>query len=69
MKRSVKAKTQRRVPRDLFAELNEGMEALSEARQGKQTLRTHAGEYKPSPTVTSPCGGPRIHPQSIEILP
>lgn len=52
MKRAVKAKTRRRVPRDLFAELSEGMEALAEARQGKRTLRTHAVEYKPAPTVT-----------------
>lgn len=52
MKRSVKLKTRRRVPRDLFAELSEGIEALAEARQGKRTLRTHAVEYKPAPTVT-----------------
>ena len=52
MKRSVKAKTRRNAPRDLFAELNEGMEALAEARQGKRTLRTYAVEYKPAPTVT-----------------
>jgi putative transcriptional regulator len=52
MKRSVKAKTQRGTKRDLFAELSEGVEALAEARQGKRTLRTHAVEYKPAPTVT-----------------
>jgi putative transcriptional regulator len=28
------------------------MEALAEARRGKRTLRTHAVEYKPAPTVT-----------------
>jgi putative transcriptional regulator len=50
MKRSVKAK--RGAARDLFAELSEGMEAFAEARQGKRTLRTHAVEYKPAPTVT-----------------
>ena len=50
MKASVKAK--RAPKRDLFAELNEGMTALSEARQGKRTLRTHAAEYKPAPKVT-----------------
>ena len=49
MKRPVKAKA----ARDLFAELNEGMEALAEARHGKRTLRTHALEYRPAPTVTS----------------
>jgi putative transcriptional regulator len=52
MKRSVKAKTRRSAPRDLFAELSEGMAALAEGRQGKRTLRTHAVEYKPPPTVT-----------------
>ena len=52
MKKSVKAKKRSSVPRDLFAELSEGMEALAEARQGKRTLRTHAVEYKPAPTVT-----------------
>jgi putative transcriptional regulator len=52
MKRSVKAKKKRVSKRDLFAELSEGMEALAEARHGKRTLRTHAVEYKPAPTVT-----------------
>ena len=49
MKTTVKAKT---ANRDLFAELSEGMAALTEARQGKRTLRTHAVEYKPAPKVT-----------------
>jgi putative transcriptional regulator len=52
MKRPVKAKKKRVSKRDLFAELSEGMEALAGARQGKRTLRTHAVEYKPAPTVT-----------------
>ena len=52
MKRSVKTKTRRSAPRDLFAELSEGMDALANARQGKRTLRTHAVEYKPAPRVT-----------------
>ena len=52
MKRAVKAKVKRGEARDLFAELNEGMEALAEARHGKRTLRTHAVEYRPAPTVT-----------------
>jgi putative transcriptional regulator len=52
MKRAVKAKANRGAACDLFAELNEGMEALAGARQGKRTLRTHAVEYKPAPTVT-----------------
>ena len=52
MKRPVKAKAKRGGARDLFAELNEGIEALAEARHGKRTLRTHALEYRPAPTVT-----------------
>ena len=52
MRRSVKAKAKRGATRDLFEELREGMEALSDARQGKRTLRTHAVEYKPAPSVT-----------------
>ena len=46
------AKVTRSAKRNLFAELNEGMAALAEARQGKRTLRTHAVEYKPAPDVT-----------------
>ena len=34
-------------------ELTEGMTALAASRQGKRTLRTHAVESKPVPTVTS----------------
>ena len=52
MKRPVKAKRKRDAKRDLFAELNEGMEALADARRGKRTLRTHSIEFKPAPTVT-----------------
>jgi putative transcriptional regulator len=52
MKRPVKAKTKRAAKRELFAELSEGMGALTEARQGKRTVRTHAVEYKPAPTIT-----------------
>jgi putative transcriptional regulator len=52
MTRSTKAKAKRGATRDLFAELSEGMEALADARQGKRTLRTHAVEYKPAPTIT-----------------
>ena len=51
MKRSVKGK--RGATRDLFAELNEGLEALADARHGKRTLRTHAVEYKPSGSHTA----------------
>jgi len=48
----MKTKTTRTSKRGLFAELNEGMTAFTEARQGKRTLRTHAAEYKPAPKVT-----------------
>ena len=52
MKRSVKPTRKRSSKRDLFAELSEGVEALADARHGKRTLRTHAMEFKPAPTVT-----------------
>lgn len=52
MKASARAKRVRAAKRDLFAELNEGMTALGEERQGKRTLRTHAVEFKPAPDVT-----------------
>jgi len=50
--RSTKPTRKRRANRDLFSELSEGMDALADARQGKRTLRTHAVEFKPAPTVT-----------------
>ena len=52
MKRSIEVRVKGTAKRDLFAELSEGMEALADARQGKRTLRTHAAEYKPAPTIT-----------------
>lgn len=52
MKTRAKAKAARAPKRDLFSELSEGVTALAEARQGKRTLRTHAVEFKPAPTVT-----------------
>ena len=52
MKMPVKRTRKSSIKRNLFAELNEGIEALSEAREGKRTLRTHAVEFKPAPTVT-----------------
>jgi len=52
MKRSVKPTRKRSAKRDLFSELTEGMDALADARQGKRTLRTHAMEFKPPPTLT-----------------
>jgi putative transcriptional regulator len=39
--------------RNLFAELTEGFDALKAEREGKRTLRTHAVEKKPAPTVTA----------------
>jgi len=48
----MRTKTTRTAKRDLFTELSEGMTALTEARRGKRTLRTHAAEYKPAPKVT-----------------
>jgi len=38
--------------RDLFSELNEGLDALASERAGKRTLRTHAVEYRPVPELT-----------------
>lgn len=50
----IAARGKRALPgkRDLFVELNEGIAALAEARQGKRTLRTYAVEYRPAPKVT-----------------
>ena len=48
----VKRQDRRKAKRDVFAELTEGMVALAESREGKRTLRTHAVEFKPAPTVT-----------------
>jgi len=39
--------------RNLFAELAEGFDALTNARAGKQTLRTHEVEINPAPDVTA----------------
>lgn len=39
--------------RNLFAEIVEGFDALSNARAGKQTLRTHEVETNPVPEVTA----------------
>ena len=52
MKGAVKPTRKRRGKRDLFAELSEGIDALTDARRGKRTLRTHSMEFKPAPTVT-----------------
>lgn len=52
MKTVVKTKRAHAAKRDLFTELNEGMTALAEGRQGKRTLRTHSVPYKPAPKLT-----------------
>lgn len=39
--------------RNLFAEIVEGFDALTDARVGKQTLRTHEVEINPAPDVTA----------------
>lgn len=39
--------------RNLFAEIVEGFDALSDARVGKQTLRTHEVDIHPTPEVTA----------------
>lgn len=39
--------------RNLFAELTEGFEALTDERAGKLTLRTHEVETKLAPNVTA----------------
>jgi hypothetical protein len=46
MTASAKAKRPRTSKRDLFAELNEGMTALEEERQGKHTLRAYVPNFK-----------------------
>lgn len=42
-----------KIKRNLFAELNEGFDALAAERKGKLTLRTHAVEYRAAPAVTA----------------
>jgi putative transcriptional regulator len=39
--------------RNVFAELSEGFDALKAEREGKVTLRSHAVEKLPAPTVTA----------------
>jgi putative transcriptional regulator len=52
MRTIAKHQDKRKSKRNVFAELTEGMAALAETREGKRTLRTHAIEFKPAPTVT-----------------
>jgi len=39
------------MPRNLFTELTEGLEALAEERQGKKTLRSHKVSFKELPAL------------------
>ncbi|NQW83301.1 MAG: hypothetical protein HQ450_05035 [Alcaligenaceae bacterium] len=39
--------------RNLFTELTEGFEALSDARAGEQTLSTHAVNVQPAPDISA----------------
>lgn len=39
--------------RNLYSEIAEGFDAMSNARAGKHTLRTHVVELKPAPDVTA----------------
>ncbi|MBP9144906.1 MAG: transcriptional regulator [Thermoanaerobaculia bacterium] len=54
--KSAKTPARRGKRRDLFAELDEGIQALADERQGKRqgkrTLRTHTIELKPAPEVS-----------------
>lgn len=52
MKTTAKTKRLRVAKRNLFKELQEGIVALADGRQGKRTLRTHAIEIKPAPKLT-----------------
>ena len=52
MRTIVKHHEKRNGKRNVFGELKEGMAALAECREGKRTLRTHAVEFKPAPTIT-----------------
>lgn len=38
--------------RNLFDEINQGLDALQEQRAGKRTLRTHELKGKPAPDIT-----------------
>ena len=39
------------MPRNLFTELTEGLEALAEERQGKKTLRSHKVSFNKLPAL------------------
>ena len=52
MNARIKTKPARGAKRDLFAELTEGVGAVTQARKGKRTLRTHTLEFKPPPELT-----------------
>lgn len=52
MKARIKKDPTHSTKRDLFAELTQGLDALTQARKGKRTLRTHTLEFKPPPELT-----------------
>lgn len=52
MKAASKRARKRMPQRDLFAELDEGLQALAEERQGKRTLRRQELPLRPAPEVT-----------------
>lgn len=52
MKPAAGATASTRRKRDLFAELREGITALSEDRRGKRTLRSHEVAFRPAPSLT-----------------
>jgi putative transcriptional regulator len=46
-------KAKSKAKRSLFAEINEGFDALAAEREGKLTLREHVAEYNPAPQITA----------------
>ncbi|MDR1275205.1 MAG: hypothetical protein LBL72_02285 [Candidatus Accumulibacter sp.] len=50
--------------RNLFTEINEGFDALSDARAGKRTLRTSEVEIDPAPDATA---DESPHPRECEV--
>jgi putative transcriptional regulator len=52
--KSIQKRKKKPAPRrDLFGELSEGMTALTEAREGKRTLKTHPVEFRPPPELSA----------------
>src|SRR5260370_7247738 len=68
-KRSVKAKSKRGATRDLFAELSEGMKALSEERLGKRTPRTYPQRRPRRPPSRASGADTLSHATSLPNVP